>query len=462
MYQMQAAADHSVDQEVAHRRASMRADASPSVEAGSALADDTPPPPPKFKLPGCGPKPSLKDSGADGEETVSAPVKSSSSKGFSASGARRSFMAAPPGSLEGSATEAPSDPLSSEDRRRKSSFSSVISEIEGARRTLVEAMTFGEEEEVSGAHRRASVLNSTSKDEKGRASLSQWYEQNEGKRDGKGDGRGSFKTGNAEVLPITEGGRMSVLLPPDTLAEKDDPQTIINSLQAALGDAPTVRILGSSTFQGEESEELTKLIAEQFAKVLSPKTVFITSGRTGVEQGFVHHLQESTKELGSNLRVLNLICQGETSSIKLGKAMQVGSATAAERRQILSQIADVYVTIEGGPGTSEEIRLANARGAAVVALQRSGGASAGLFGVPQDVLEQPVGANPDAWRLLADDAAELKASAEAAAQCVHWHLNKVDSSGRPRRMSIRTQRATADAKLAVAEAAKTAAAAVSK
>jgi hypothetical protein len=50
-----------------------------------------------------------------------------------------------------------------------------------------------------------------------------------------------------------------------------------------------------------------------------------------------------------------------------------------ERREILARLANVYLVIEGGPGTIHEAEVAQGRGAVLVPIARCGGFGASLF-----------------------------------------------------------------------------------
>ncbi|CAE7676953.1 unnamed protein product, partial [Symbiodinium pilosum] len=60
---------------------------------------------------------------------------------------------------------------------------------------------------------------------------------------------------------------------------------------------------------------------------------------------------------------------------------------AAERRKVLGRIGDVYLCIEGGPGVSEEAKVAYDNGAFVLPVPSTGGACGGAFNFPQALQE---------------------------------------------------------------------------
>lgn len=71
-----------------------------------------------------------------------------------------------------------------------------------------------------------------------------------------------------------------------------------------------------------------------------------------------------------------------------------------QSRDLFCLLGDVYVTVEGGPGLSKDIRVVAARGAAVVPIIRTGEASSGRFGFPAHVIERPHFASEEQWALL--------------------------------------------------------------
>jgi len=176
---------------------------------------------------------------------------------------------------------------------------------------------------------------------------------------------------------------------------EETPPEAAARLRKELGDKDLiVCILGSTKFQGAESEELVKAMAAELSLAVGSRVKFVTGGMPGVQEVFAKHCGEGD-------RVWNLLPVGEESSFGVGTQMNAGANLEA-RRAIFGLLGDLYITVEGGPGVSEEVKAAHARGAAVVPLVRTGGASSGMFDFPVAALEKPKWASETQWSLLFD------------------------------------------------------------
>lgn len=110
--------------------------------------------------------------------------------------------------------------------------------------------------------------------------------------------------------------------------------------------------------------------------------------------------------------VCNLVPEGCQSSFSKGLDVTAGH-DQQEKRKILGLVGTVYITIEGGPGVAEEAKAAFDNSALVLPIQRSGGASSGMFSYPPSALSKPWCATEDEWRLLADKKASIENTALA-------------------------------------------------
>ncbi|CAK0857481.1 unnamed protein product [Prorocentrum cordatum] len=142
-----------------------------------------------------------------------------------------------------------------------------------------------------------------------------------------------------------------------------------------------VCVLGGTALQDDCSEALVQALARDLAAGLGPEVAFVTGGLPGVQRVFADHC-------GDGSRLWNLLPRAESSGYAVGRDVHAG-ADLAERKEVFGQLGDVYVTVEGGPGVAQECRAAAARGAAIVPLMRSGGASAGMFEFPPEALQRP-------------------------------------------------------------------------
>ena len=73
----------------------------------------------------------------------------------------------------------------------------------------------------------------------------------------------------------------------------------------------------------------------------------------------------------------------------------------------------MYVVLEGGPGVAKQARTALRRGACILPLARTGGASCGLFDFPKKALEKPSFVEETCWEAL--QKAELPTAVTAEA-----------------------------------------------
>jgi len=192
-------------------------------------------------------------------------------------------------------------------------------------------------------------------------------------------------------------------------------QSIETLLQQLAGDheGPLVRIcvLGGTALQCEDSEELiAKMASELAAASLGDDVCFLTGGMSGVQQAFAENC-------GDGLQVWNLLPEGQESGFRLGRDVHAGT-DLEQRKEIFAQLGDIYIAAEGGKCVAMEAKMAFERGAAIVPLMRSGGASSGLFGFPAAALERPSFATAEEWELLKSADAPLAESAAAAAAVV--------------------------------------------
>jgi len=188
----------------------------------------------------------------------------------------------------------------------------------------------------------------------------------------------------------------------ETLAEA------ANRIRKEFGQRCCVCVLGGTAFHGKDSEALVHAIASALCDALGPQAAFVTGGMAGVQEAFAKHC-------GDGSCVWNLLPEGQASGYGVGCDIHAGK-DLEERKAIFGQLGDVYITVEGGPGVSQEASAAYARGATIVPLRRTGGASAGAMGFPAAALERPACATEAQWALLgASDALVADTAAAVAA-----------------------------------------------
>jgi len=143
----------------------------------------------------------------------------------------------------------------------------------------------------------------------------------------------------------------------------------------------------------------------------------------GVQETFAKHCGDGT-------RVWNLLPVGQSSGYGYGTDLNAG-ADLAERKSIFGMIGDIYITVEGGPGVSQEARTAHARGAAVVPMMRTGGASNGMFDFPKGALQKPLFSTKEQWGLLKNEDATVDDSAAALVAIVEACMRDSASKEQP-------------------------------
>eukprot|EP00401_Gymnodinium_catenatum_P078039 CAMPEP_0117507386 /NCGR_PEP_ID=MMETSP0784-20121206/26396_1 /TAXON_ID=39447 /ORGANISM="" /LENGTH=318 /DNA_ID=CAMNT_0005302887 /DNA_START=73 /DNA_END=1029 /DNA_ORIENTATION=- len=184
----------------------------------------------------------------------------------------------------------------------------------------------------------------------------------------------------------------------------------IRRLASTMGDAPRVCVLGGTSFRHPDSEALVHAVSKGLATRLRSRAAFVTGGMPGVQRTFA-------EACGDGVCVWNLLPEGEASGYCVGKDLRAGR-NLEQRMEAFGRLGDIYISVEGGPGVAQEANAAVARGAYVVPLVRTGGASAGMFGFPAASIECPSWADSRQWELLQSTGAPIEETAEAVVDIV--------------------------------------------
>eukprot|EP00927_Polykrikos_kofoidii_P076850 TRINITY_DN73876_c0_g1_i1.p1 TRINITY_DN73876_c0_g1~~TRINITY_DN73876_c0_g1_i1.p1 ORF type:complete len:1277 (-),score=269.54 TRINITY_DN73876_c0_g1_i1:99-3929(-) len=167
------------------------------------------------------------------------------------------------------------------------------------------------------------------------------------------------------------------------------------AIDRQLPPGPRVCIIGSTVFQDAASEPLVKALARAFAERLAGRIVVITGGMAGVQKTFA-------TTLGSDFPALvHLLPECHASNFGVGIDVTAGT-TLADRMAICGQLGNVYLSVEGGPGVAAEATAAVNRGALVLPMMSSGGASSGMFSFPACALQRPAIATEEEWACLVE------------------------------------------------------------
>ena len=185
---------------------------------------------------------------------------------------------------------------------------------------------------------------------------------------------------------------------------------------------PRVAIFGSVDFYHKDSPALCDEIGRELARRL-PKICLLTGGNAVVQENisraFRDEFQSQRNTEEEDPLIFHLVPDGYHCKFGFGKCLHAGRDMEA-RRYVLANAADVCLSIEGGPGTADEMTKAIKAGKFVVPVIRSGGASAGMFDAP--TINQPSFVKESTWKYLGDESASAEVSAKAAVSIIHSAL----------------------------------------
>lgn len=174
-----------------------------------------------------------------------------------------------------------------------------------------------------------------------------------------------------------------------------------------LPPGPRICICGGTKFQNPESEILVRMLAHEFTSRLQGRAVVLTGGMPGVQKTFV---EGTAGALGASL--IHLLPEGASSNFDFGVDITAGE-DLPRRIEVFSRIGHAYLTVEGGPGVAKEANTAFERGAVVLPMICTGGASSGMFDFPPGALQRPDGITEEQWSSLGN-----KGSPEIVAKTV--------------------------------------------
>ncbi len=138
-------------------------------------------------------------------------------------------------------------------------------------------------------------------------------------------------------------------------------------LAPALPPGWRLVMVGSTSFWGEDSPDLCRQIAVRLAGI--GELIAITGGMTGVGETFALSFAGERRRLGLPEHLYHLLPRG-FGACESGLTLCAG-IDYEERREVLGRLGQVYVVVEGGPGTEHELSVARRRGAAVIPVARA-------------------------------------------------------------------------------------------
>jgi len=183
---------------------------------------------------------------------------------------------------------------------------------------------------------------------------------------------------------------------------------VISGLRSEAGDGYFVCIIGGAETPGAGTMSLLSSLAQELHSRLPRSVVFVVGTSQGVAEAFC------TSTDAEPDRVWN-ITEGW---------LHAHGLAAGDERELLAHIGDVYIFVEGGEDEAWIARKAAERGADLVPIKRSGGASTGLHNFPEEALQRPPFVGEACWALLADSTAPIAAASAAASAAVAGALAK--------------------------------------
>jgi len=181
----------------------------------------------------------------------------------------------------------------------------------------------------------------------------------------------------------------------------------VKKVLESLPPLPRVCILGGTSFNDPDSELVVHALASEMSASLSGRIVIITGGMKGVQELFVDCLG-----FFPETHLVHLVPVGVASGFCSGRDVKAGGSLE-ERMWITAQVGHVYISVEGGPGVAKEAKTAFERGAVVLPLISTGGASSGMFDFPAGAISRPYFATVEQWKCL-----QKKVEPESAARAI--------------------------------------------
>lgn len=183
----------------------------------------------------------------------------------------------------------------------------------------------------------------------------------------------------------------------------EEQRRIVEDYLPSSRDHPRISIFGSVDFYNPDSPALCDEIGVFLGKTC-PRACILTGANAAAHERISGAF---LREVGLSAKVFHLAPEGYECQFDFGTHVKAGR-DYYERRYILATLADVCISIEGGPGTSDEMRIAVNASKILIPLFRSGGASGGMFDAP--TVARPPFVNQASWDLLQDERASVEDS----------------------------------------------------
>lgn len=190
----------------------------------------------------------------------------------------------------------------------------------------------------------------------------------------------------------------------------------LQRVASQLAAGPRLAVIGSTEFWDADSPALCEAIARELAAI--EPLVVLTGGMNGVGQTFAEAYEAARLASGLPANLYHLLPHGTLLQMS-GTTLGAGN-DFHERREILGLAAQIYLVIEGGPGTEHEAAVATAYDAALIPVGRSGGAAGDMY----PLLKPPPEVMHDDWLLLGDRNVQCMVTAAAVGRIVRVLLQR--------------------------------------
>jgi len=188
---------------------------------------------------------------------------------------------------------------------------------------------------------------------------------------------------------------------------------------ASLPAGPRVGIIGGTRLACPLSRPLCRHLGAGLAAIAD--LVLLTGGVAGAGEAVGRAFDRACAAAGRAAAVFHILPEG-AGTCDYGTTLPAG-ADMVQRRQVLARLAPVYVAVEGGMGTADEIGIARSQGAVVIAVAATGGAAGHAY----PALAGPPQAEPLLWQHLADASLDPRQLADAAIGLVAGIVRQIKS-----------------------------------
>eukprot|EP00927_Polykrikos_kofoidii_P054221 TRINITY_DN48676_c0_g1_i1.p1 TRINITY_DN48676_c0_g1~~TRINITY_DN48676_c0_g1_i1.p1 ORF type:complete len:1252 (-),score=234.36 TRINITY_DN48676_c0_g1_i1:411-4166(-) len=158
---------------------------------------------------------------------------------------------------------------------------------------------------------------------------------------------------------------------------------VVQAVSRQLPPGLRICLLAGSNCAGECTNALVESLAAEFKRALFGSVTVITIGLEGIQEVFATSLGPSFPGL------VHLRPVGHVTPSCFGQDVTVGALTEDYNMRVFGQIGHIYLTMGGGPAVARTASVALNRGALVLPLAFTGGASSGKFGFPTTAFDRP-------------------------------------------------------------------------